>query len=79
MACAYVLKQLEQTYLISIVSLCRLLLTLSYVDVGVDVIASVVGGFMGNIGGCEDVEVCLYESRCEFTVRGSVEHVICCQ
>ena len=34
---------------------------------------------MGTIGGCEDVEVCLYELRCEFTVRGSVEHVICCQ
>ena len=33
---------------------------------------------MGTLGGCE-VEVCFYESRCEFTVRGSVEHVICCQ
>ena len=75
MACAYVLKQLEQTYLISMVSLCRLLLTLSYVDVCVDVIASVCWRIYGN----EDVEVCLYESRCEFTVRGSVEHVICCQ
>ena len=27
---------------------------------------------MGTIGGCEDVEVCLYELRCEFTVRGSL-------
>ena len=34
---------------------------------------------MGTLGGCEEVEVCFYESRCEFTVRGSVEHVICCQ
>ena len=34
---------------------------------------------MGTIVGCKDVEFCLYESRCEFTVRGSVEHVICCQ
>ena len=34
---------------------------------------------MGTIGGCKDVEVCLYELRYEFTVRGSVEHVICCQ
>ena len=34
---------------------------------------------MGTIGGCDDVEVFLCKSRCEFTVRGSVEHVICCQ
>ena len=42
------LKQLEQMCLISMISLCRLLLTLSYVDVGVDVIASVCWRIYGN-------------------------------
>ena len=34
---------------------------------------------MRTFDGCEAEEFCLYKSRCEFTMRGSVEHVICCQ